>query len=227
MARILSVNVSKPLLKEPQTDEPAFHESDLNEVSTDINIPQEISIPLDDAKKEGAIINNEAIDEEIVYDASPNASNASPRVHSGHQVNSKGTRQSARRPKLSDRYLQYRQSIAKQAIFFGVPTKTSKSRPVEPSSYLEAISCADSEFWIPAIIEEYESLIQNNTWNLCQLPPGRKAIQGKWVLKYKPGFKSTPPRYKARFVIKGYSQIQGARLHRDLRSSGQNTTLFA
>nr|CAH0105928.1 unnamed protein product [Daphnia galeata] len=100
--------------KEPQTDEPAFHESDLNEVSTDINIPQEISIPLDDAQKEGAIINNEAIDEEIVYDASPNASNASPRVDSGRQVNSKGTRQSARRPKLSDRYLQYRQSIAKQ-----------------------------------------------------------------------------------------------------------------
>ncbi len=82
-------------------------------------------------------------------------------------------------------------------------------RPIEPSSYLEAISCADSELWIPAIIEEYESLIHNNTWNLCQLPPGRKAIQGKWVLKYKPGFRNTPPRYKARFVIKGYSQIPG------------------
>lgn len=29
------------------------------------------------------------------------------------------------------------------------------------------------------------------------------------MLKYKPGFKNTPPRYKARFVIKGYSQIPG------------------
>jgi hypothetical protein len=94
-----------------------------------------------------------------------------------------------------------------------LPSTTSnsstKSRPIEPSSYLEAISCADSELWIPAIIEEYESLIQNNTWNLCQLPPDHKAIEGKWVMKFKPGFKSTPARYKARFVIKGYSQIPG------------------
>jgi hypothetical protein len=28
-------------------------------------------------------------------------------------------------------------------------------------------------------------------------------------MKFKPGFKSTPARYKARFVIKGYSQVFG------------------
>lgn len=80
---------------------------------------------------------------------------------------------------------------------------------MEPSSYQEAISCPEAKLWIQAIQEEYESLIRNNTWTICQLPSGRKAIEGKWILKHKPGFKTTAPRYKARFVIKGFSQVHG------------------
>ncbi|EFX84520.1 hypothetical protein DAPPUDRAFT_99686 [Daphnia pulex] len=120
-------NDMKKQSKEPQTDEPVFQELDLNEASTDINIPQEISRPLDDGMQNGAIINNGAIDEEIVHDTSPNAINASSRVEIDRQVNNERTRQSARRQKFSDRYLQYRQSIAKQAIIFGVPSTTSNS----------------------------------------------------------------------------------------------------
>jgi hypothetical protein len=85
----------------------------------------------------------------------------------------------------------------------------SESKPTEPRSYREAITCADAKFWIAAIAEEYDSLIRNGTWTICPLPVDRKAIQGKWTMKFKPGFKTTPPRYKARFVIKGYSQIYG------------------
>ena len=84
---------------------------------------------------------------------------------------------------------------------------TAIEQPKEPANYSEAITCSDSNFWIPAIFEEYDSLIQNQTWELCELPPGRQAIKGKWVLKYKPGYKDTPPRFKARFVACGYSQV--------------------
>jgi hypothetical protein len=49
--------------------------------------------------------------------------------------------------------------------------------------------------------------MENCTWEYVDLPPDRKAIDGKWVFKLKPGHKSTPPRYKARFVIKGFSQV--------------------
>jgi hypothetical protein len=83
------------------------------------------------------------------------------------------------------------------------------SFPLEPSSYLVVISCTDSKYWIPAIFEEYELLIKNDTLTLCPLPQKRPAFQGKWVMKFKPGFKSTPTRYKARFVIKGYSKVFG------------------
>ena len=122
-------------------------------------------------------------------------------------------RQSSRAPKYSERFLEWQQSLAKQATLSSTSAEVQEintpSLPLEPSSYLEAISCADSKYWIPAIFEEYDSLIQNGTWTLCPLPPNRQAIQGKWVMKFKPGFKSTPARYKARFVIKGYSQVFG------------------
>jgi hypothetical protein len=33
--------------------------------------------------------------------------------------------------------------------------------------------------------EEFDSLIENNIWNLIPLPNGRKALGGKWVYKRK------------------------------------------
>ncbi len=122
-------------------------------------------------------------------------------------------RQSTRTTKYSEKFLEWQQSLAKQATLSSVSAETQEvntpSPSLEPSSYLEAISCADSKYWIPAIFEEYDSLLQNGTWTLCRLPPNRKAIEGKWVMKFKPSFKSTSARYKARFVIKGYSQVFG------------------
>lgn len=122
-----------------------------------------------------------------------------------------GSRRSSRLPAYTERYLEYKRSLANQATVLDVSTQiqTNNTQPTEPSSYTEAISCADAEHWIPAIFDEYESLIQNGTWSLCPLPTGRKAIQGKWILKFKPGYKDVAPRFKARFVSKGYSQIFG------------------
>ena len=57
--------------------------------------------------------------------------------------------------------------------------------------------------------EEYNSLIQNNTWTLNDLPEGRKPLKCKWVFKIKKNSDGTIDRYKARLVIKGYSQVRG------------------
>ena len=64
-------------------------------------------------------------------------------------------RQSTRAPKYSKRFLEWQQSLAKQATLSSTSAKIQEvntpSLPLEPSSYLEAISCADSKYWIPAI----------------------------------------------------------------------------
>ena len=51
--------------------------------------------------------------------------------------------------------------------------------------------------------------MENKTSAVVPLPPGRKAFKCKWVLDYKPGHKDVDPRYKARLVACGYSQLYG------------------
>ena len=65
--------------------------------------------------------------------------------------------------------------------------------------------------------EDYETLISIATWELCDLPEGRSAIKCKWVYKTKLDVNGNIDRYKARLVIKGYSQRKGGRLRGDLR----------
>ncbi|KAG8491535.1 hypothetical protein CXB51_014880 [Gossypium anomalum] len=80
----------------------------------------------------------------------------------------------------------------------------------EPSNYSEAVSCEDSEKWMFAMKEEIESLHKNRTWDLVKLPKSKKVVRCKWVFKKKEGTLGVEePRYKARFVTKGYSQIPG------------------
>ena len=46
----------------------------------------------------------------------------------------------------------------------------------DPSSYSEAISSPDSFKWLVAMNEKINSLHKNGTWNLVELPKGRKEI---------------------------------------------------
>ena len=50
-------------------------------------------------------------------------------------------------------------------------------------------------------------LQKNNTWELVDLPPGRKLVQCKWVYKTKFYADGSPLKYKDRLVAKLYSQV--------------------
>lgn len=80
----------------------------------------------------------------------------------------------------------------------------------EPRDYEEAIKSQHWEKSNAAMDDEFESLEENKTWNLDDLPEDKKAIGCKWLYKKKPGIPSVePPRYKARLVAKSYSQREG------------------
>jgi hypothetical protein len=51
--------------------------------------------------------------------------------------------------------------------------------------------------------EEMDSLVNNQTWDLVQFPPGKGALHNKWVynLKEENGVKR---KYKAILVVKGF-----------------------
>ena len=55
--------------------------------------------------------------------------------------------------------------------------------------------------------EEMNSLYKNDTWELTELPKGKKAIGCKWVYAKKKGsLKKDIVRYKARLIVKDYAQ---------------------
>ncbi|CAB3981610.1 Hypothetical predicted protein, partial [Paramuricea clavata] len=55
----------------------------------------------------------------------------------------------------------------------------------EPSSMSEAKENQHSKGWMAAADIEYNSLMENKTWRLVQLPPGRTAIGCRWVSRAK------------------------------------------
>ena len=60
-----------------------------------------------------------------------------------------------------------------------------------------------------AIKDEMETLMKNKTWNLVPLPEGKKIVGCKWVLSIKHKADRSIERYKARLVVKGYTQTYG------------------
>ena len=54
-----------------------------------------------------------------------------------------------------------------------------------------------------------QSLIQNNTWKLTDLPSGCKTIKYKWIFKKKLRPDGSIDKFKARLVAKGFTQRPG------------------
>jgi hypothetical protein len=59
------------------------------------------------------------------------------------------------------------------------------------------------------MIEEYNALIENHTWDLVLLPSDRKLVRIKWVYMNEKETNVYVSRYKERLVSKGFQQIHG------------------
>ena len=103
-----------------------------------------------------------------------------------------------------DQALEYAFSTSHHAL------KTS-NHVGEPESYAEAMTRPEEErkHWHKAALDEIQSLIENGTFELVQLPPGRKAIGSRWTFKLKRNADGSIERYKGRVVAQGYSQRPG------------------
>ena len=50
---------------------------------------------------------------------------------------------------------------------------------------------------------------KNDTWDLVELPSGRNHVSRKWLFKKKINAVGQVKKFKARLVVKGYSQVKG------------------
>ncbi|RVW41557.1 Retrovirus-related Pol polyprotein from transposon TNT 1-94 [Vitis vinifera] len=80
---------------------------------------------------------------------------------------------------------------------------------VEPRRSKRAVNSTEGLMWKEAIKSEIDSILQNHTWELVDLPPGCKPLSSKWIFKRKMKVDGSIDKYKARLVIKGYRQTEG------------------
>ena len=80
---------------------------------------------------------------------------------------------------------------------------------VEPKTVYEAKQGDDCDQWHRAMKDEVKALQDNKTWNLVRPPTDRDVIPGKWVYKVKLGPIGQVDKYKARYVAKGFKQVEG------------------
>ena len=67
------------------------------------------------------------------------------------------------------------------------------------------MSRKDATQWRKAMEEEIQSIIDNKTWELSDLPANRQVIGITWVLKKKRDGNNNVLCYKVYLVAKGYS----------------------
>jgi hypothetical protein len=72
----------------------------------------------------------------------------------------------------------------------------------EPSSYEEASS---QPVWKDAMMEEYQSIMKNDVWDIVPRPKGKYVVSFKWIYKIKYVVDGSIEKHKVRFVARGFS----------------------
>lgn len=103
--------------------------------------------------------------------------------------------------------------------FFVEPTSG-----LEPNNMKEALNGENGKQWTTAMNEEIESHKRNGTWQLVELPKGRKPITAKWVFKVK-SIGTKDERFKARLVARGYAQVPGVDYYETFSPVVRHTSL--
>ncbi len=79
----------------------------------------------------------------------------------------------------------------------------------DPKTLREALASTNKDEWMKACLTELDDLKRNGTYRLEPLPPGYRALDGKWVFKTKKDANGDITRFKARWVVKGFLQKEG------------------
>jgi hypothetical protein len=76
----------------------------------------------------------------------------------------------------------------------------------KPSSFEEVTS---QPVWKDAMMEEYQSIMKNDVWDIFPRLKGKLIVTSKWIYKIKHTANDNIEKYRARFVERGFSQKKG------------------
>ena len=63
--------------------------------------------------------------------------------------------------------------------------------------------------WVDEMVEEYKSIVKNSVWEVVPRPSDKSVVGLRWIFKVKQKTNKIIGKYKARFVVKVYSQVEG------------------
>ena len=70
----------------------------------------------------------------------------------------------------------------------------------EPTCFEEAIKLKE---WADAMVEEYQSIINNDVWEVVPIPKDKSVLSSKWIFKTKHSADGSIEKYKEIFVAQG------------------------
>eukprot|EP00253_Pinus_taeda_P034648 PITA_34648 len=59
------------------------------------------------------------------------------------------------------------------------------------------------------MVEEYESIVKKSVWEVVPRPVDKSVVSSRWIFEVKHAANKSIEKYKAIFVAKGYSQVEG------------------
>ena len=59
------------------------------------------------------------------------------------------------------------------------------------------------------MMEEYSSIMKNDVWEVVPRPKGKSVVTSRWLYKIKHVAYANIEKFKARFVARGLSQVEG------------------
>ena len=67
----------------------------------------------------------------------------------------------------------------------------------EPTNYKEALQ---NKEWVEAILEEYQSIMKNDVWDIVPKLEGKSVVYSIWIYNINHAANESIEKYKARFV---------------------------
>jgi hypothetical protein len=95
----------------------------------------------------------------------------------------------------------------------------------EPKLVREVVDSTKGKLWKDTMVEEIESLHNNEGWDFIELPNGRKLVSSKCVFKKNLNEAGQVNKSKAQLVAKGYSQVKGVQFSEILSSIAKLTSI--
>ena len=72
----------------------------------------------------------------------------------------------------------------------------------KPLNYTKAV---EKKVWKDAMLEEYQSIMKNDVWDVVLRLEGKLVVTSKWIYKIQHVADGSIEKYKARFMARGFS----------------------